>query len=328
MNQTNLSTLNPDDAKYNPVHNMHTVVGISYTTFGTLGWAFVAWVQLGMSRIQEAQLGNRFYYYSWHSLLCDQLCLITMMIYGGIVQTVQHRAFPGRLVQSLASALLEFVFDLKSLFMQLICWSRRESLKSQVIQSVKVGWRERVSCAMLWLLVTLLITLHTWFSCNHIAVSLDELSWSANPESLKSLCGLVTSIVAASYTICTTLGLIFLNISTLLVYMEKKKNFVTILNPATVGEQHLQDYYRRERNLFIQCTLTSLVYVTCSFSFLVTNQLNLLPDLRWHVLAQFLNTLVTLETSLMAVLCNSELRHQMRAMLLKVKTTQNVQQAT
>jgi len=317
MNQTPIDlTLNPD-ADY--LVHIHTIVGMSYTTFGTLGWAFIVCVQLSMGRIKEAQLGNRFYYYIWHSLLCDQLCLITSMVYGGIVQMVQHRAFPGRLVQSLAGALLEFASILKGFFLLLTCWSRRESIKSQMIQSVKVGWRVRINCLMLYLLVVLLTTMDTWVSCNQFEMSLDTLSWSANPESLKSLCGLVSSIAGASFAICTTLGVIFLNIATILEYLEKKKNFVIILNPATIGEQHLQEYYRRERKMFIQCTLTSLVYVTCSCSFLVTSQLNLLPDPRWHVLAQFLNTVVMLDSSLMAVLCNSDLRQQMVA-ILKVKT--------
>jgi len=298
-------------------NHMRTIAGISYIAFGIIGLVFVTLVHRSMRLIKEAQLGNRFYHYSWHCLVCDQLCLIIGMIYGGTILSIQNPSLPSEKIRNGISVAVTLIFDLKGLFLSLICWSRLESINSNVIKTIKISVADRVLCCTVWTLVLILPVLAANFSCNIGHISFNDLVWAFSVKNDGTLCGFFTFVVNYTYFGFVNIGLILLNLATIIVYRKKKQNFVTVLSVGSVGEQQLQDFYRRERNLFIQCTTSSLAYLTCISSVLVTFQLNLLPNLYYHIASQLIDALVFLDTSVVYVLGNRELRQQMRRITVK-----------
>jgi len=310
----NLTSLNSSQVY---LQHMRTIAGVTYVVFGCVALAFVTTVHRSMRLIKEAQLGNRFYHYSWHCLVCDQLLIILGTIYGGAILIVQRPSFPPEPIGNAISTANMIIFDLKGLFLVLICWSRLESIQSNVIQSLKVRMTDRIICRVVWTPMLILPLLAAEFSCNIGSISLDELVWGFSVKNDGTLCGFFSFVVNYTYFACVTVCLVCLNMATVFVYQKKKKNFVTVLSVGSVGEQQLQDFYRRERNLFIQCTTASLAYLTCISSGVVSFQLNLMPNLYYHIASNLISSTVLVDTSVVYVLANRELRHQMSRMTWK-----------
>jgi len=131
----NVST-NETESEY--LIRMRTIAGSCYITVSFVGLFFVTFVHLSMRLIKEAQLKNCFYYYSSQCLLCDELCLLGA-IYLGLVLVVQNPNFPPEILASGFSLLFSMMFDLKSFFLVMVCWSRFKSFKSNSIVSLKAG---------------------------------------------------------------------------------------------------------------------------------------------------------------------------------------------
>jgi len=311
MNTTNSSLLLSLDY----LNYMTTLAAISYIIVGVISLVFVTYIHLSMRQIKEAQQGNSFYFYSSHSLLCDQANLFLLFIYVGVVLSGRNPDWPPEFIGKIVGVVFMLNFNLKGLFLVFICWTRLVSIRSQSIVSIRVGKQaRRVSC-MIWLVTLVLSVIGSRFSCIRGIVSFQELGWILSVD--ESKCGFIMSVLDLSYVLMFMLGLSVLNLATVVVYVRKRKNFVTVLSPGCVGAQNLQNHQKRERNLFIQCSSSTVAYLVCMNSFWLTSQLKLLPGLHWHLVSTLIQSVVSLDTSLIYVMVNRELRHEMCRLTIK-----------
>jgi len=141
----------------------------------------------------------------------------------------------------------------------------------------------------LWLVFTV-AALTVALACDVGEISFDQLAWifSAN-----NACGFVTDVLSFTYAFIVDIWLIFTNFATISIHLKKKKNTVIVLSPGNISSQiNLHNHQWRERNLFVQCTISTIAYLACISVFALTIQLDLLPDLRYHIVAQLINSMI------------------------------------
>jgi len=149
------------------------------------------------------------------------------------------------------------------------------------------------------------VSVGTSFKCDQNVVSMDLLTWGLDWN--KSLCNYITASVVSAYLFAVISCLIVLNLAIIVIYVRKNKNFLVVLSVGHVSTQTLEKHYKQERNLFIQCTISTAGYLSCIVANLFAVQLNLLPNLYYHILAQLSGVLILLDTSFVYVLVNDDL---------------------
>jgi len=75
--------------------------------------------------------------------------------------------------------------------------------------------------------------------------------------------------------------------------------------------------FARERKLFVQCALSALFYLLASVMFIVIGLLGDSAPLVYHVVFYLLEMLVFLDTSVVYVTLNNELKKEMRNFSMK-----------
>jgi len=126
----------------------------------------------------DARLGNNFYIYSSHFLLCDLICLLVTGIYSGITLMLHNLITEPEIVKRFFGFVL-FTFNIKGLFLAMVCFTGLIWIKSSWIQLEKLPTLTNGSVSRFGV-----NAFPTWFRDDKFqmqfwGLSHDQLVWSA-----------------------------------------------------------------------------------------------------------------------------------------------------
>jgi len=285
------------------------IAGILFVFFGFFGAIFVGFVLCSMQLVKAARQGSHFYHLSSCCLFCDLTCLILVGVYFGTVIITKKLTglinLPG---QDFLASLFAFFWPLKGCFLALVAWTRLVSVKSTTIVVTKTSTVQKIiSISVLTSTVIGAIAM-SYSNCLVLKFSADQLTLVLLNQSERG-CSQILIAVTNIFDYCNCIILIVINVATVILY-HKKPNF-----PPTNTQMVAK--FGREKKLFVQCAVSTCFYLFASAVFIVTGVLTGHMTLVCHAVFSLVDMMVFLDTGIVYVVLNKELRHEMRHFSVK-----------